>query len=125
MKVYVDKLPKGKDIRCEIDSMVLAIDMLDKDKSYLMIGDKEQDNNFRVEFCSDNEVLVNCVAKILEHLDDYTKQVRKEVCEEIFRDFNRKVDDEFGDNDTKYITLDVEDVNFYLKDLVERIGEDK
>lgn len=83
MKVYVDELPKGKDIRCEIDSMVLAIDMSDKDKSYLMIGDKEQDNNFRVEFCCDNEVLVNCVAKILEHLADYTKQVRKEVCEEI------------------------------------------
>lgn len=83
MKVYVDESPKGKDIRCEIDSMVLAIDMSDKDKSYLMIGDKGQDNNFRVEFCSDNEVLVNCVAKILEHLTDYTKQVRKEVVQEI------------------------------------------
>ena len=83
MKVYVSELPKGKDIRCEIDSMVLAIDMSDKDKSYLMIGDKEQDNNFRVEFCSDNEVLVNCVAKIIEHLADYTKQVRKEVLSEL------------------------------------------
>lgn len=83
MKVYVSELPKGKDIRCEIDSMVLAIDMSDKDKSYLMIGDKEQDNNFRVEFCSDNEILVNCVSKILEHLFDYTKQVRKEICDKI------------------------------------------
>ena len=83
MKVYVSELPKGKDIRCEIDGMVLAIDISDKDKSYLMIGDKEQDNNFRVEFCSDNEVLVNCVAKTLEHLSDYTKQVRKEVLAEV------------------------------------------
>ena len=31
MKVYVSELPKGKDIRCEIDSMVLAIDMSDKE----------------------------------------------------------------------------------------------
>lgn len=61
----------------------------------------------------------------LHSIADHTKQVRKEVCEEIFRAFNRKIDDEFGDNDTKYITLDVEDVNFYLKDLVERIGEEK
>ena len=87
MKVYVDESPKGKDIRCEIDSMVLAIDMSDKDKSYLMIGDKGQDNNFRVEFCSDNEVLVNCVAKILEHLTDYTKQVRKEVAQKFVEQF--------------------------------------
>ena len=95
MKVYVSELPKGKDIRCEIDSMVLAIDMSDKDKSYLMIGDKEQDNNFRVEFCSDNEVLVNSVAKIIEHFADYAKQVRKEVCEEI-RTFAYDTLKEFG-----------------------------
>ena len=88
MKVYVSELPKGKDIRFEIDGMVLAIDMSDKDKSYLMIGDKEQDNNFRVEFCSDNEVLVNCVAKILEHFADYTKQARKEVCNEVRQAIN-------------------------------------
>lgn len=65
------------------------------------------------------------VKSLQEYLAEHDKQVRKEVCEEIFRDFNRKIDDEFGDNDIKYITLDVEDVNFYLIDLVERIGEEK
>ena len=46
-----------------------------------------------------------------------------EQFEQIFSDFNKKVYDEFGDNDVKYITLDIEDVNFYLQDKIKSIKE--
>lgn len=99
MKVYVDELPK-ECLKCPCRSDI---------------------------WCNIEHYYIGNMDKVcpLQSLSDYTKQVRKEVCEEIFRAFNKKIDDEFGDNDTKYITLDVEDVNFYLKDLVERFGEEK
>jgi hypothetical protein len=43
--------------------------------------------------------------------------------EKVFSDFNHKVDNEFGDNDMKYITLDIEEVNFYLQDRIKQLRE--
>ncbi len=66
----------------------------------------------------------------------WTKKEIKEFCqqkqnqtaikelEKVFRDFNHKIDDEFADNDMKYITLDIEDVNFYLQDKIKSLKGD-
>lgn len=64
------------------------------------------------------EELNSNVSKLQSDIEFVAKQL-----EQIFLDFNKKVDDEFGNIDIKYIMLDVEEVNFYLKDKIKSIKE--
>lgn len=64
MKVYVDELPKDC-IGCPCESEYYC-NLLNEDVGFLKWG----------------EVHKNCP---LQYLSDYTKQVRKEVCEEVYK----------------------------------------
>ena len=99
--IYVDELPK----RCS--------DCVCWDYSYdcNLLDEKDFDWN------GENLKHTKCPLKLLS---DRLAEERRKVVQKILSDFNRKVDDEFGDNDMKYITLDIEEVNFYLQDQVER-----
>ena len=52
-----------------------------------------------------------------EMLKDQEKGIIKKVCEKISKDFNKFVDDKLGDIGIEHITLNIEDVNFYLIDI--------
>ena len=64
--------------------------------------------------------------KMVAGAKQFANQTAIAELEKVFRDFNHKIDDEFADNDMKYITLDIEDVNFYLQDKIKSLkGEIK
>ena len=98
--------------------------LVDKDYEKLekQFEEKKKENLYqRYEInITKNEIeeLNSNVSKMQSDIEFVAKQL-----EQIFLDFNKKVDDEFGDIDIKYITLDVEEVNFYLKDKIKSIKE--
>ena len=72
------------------------------------------------ELCEEINKLNRRVSNYCDAIDNHN-QDKIELLETIYKDFNRKIDDEFSDNDVKYITLDIEEVNFYLMDKLKEI----
>lgn len=93
----------------EIQSLKLLIDSVDHYKQY------HKDANLVILNPE------NCYADGYKVVIKTDNQTAIDELEKVFRDFNKKVDDEFGDNDINYITLDIEDVNFYLQDKIKSL----
>lgn len=79
MKVYVDKLPKNcAEWNCPFNYDVCRC----RYKEFVDVGDRD------IEYDYEKGRPKNCP---IQSLADYTKQVRKEVCEEIWKEFEQRL----------------------------------
>lgn len=149
LKGYIDQLKQQLE---ESDAYKLRIELAGADetisqlKQQLAKKDKEIEDLKQTKLLDDlhdasltlligNKTRADLWALVEEHamrelvLEERIKQEKNQTAiaelEKVFRDFNHKIDDEFADNDMKYITLDIEDVNFYLQDKIKSLKGEK